>query len=430
MKTFRTIIALATVAHCAATMPTAQAQSYLLDDDPQTPLLGFVGFGSGAESPWGFPTAPGSPSAPSPILPGIVGVVAGDGDIIGPGLTSIGAPGLPYIGSLSDSANPGSGGFLYHLYFSADRVSVGAAGSALNGQTALNQQPGDIFRGGSIFASPATVIGAMAALPAPFAGVLPTVNTPIGSNVLILDESRLGLPADATNALLSATVPAMALANGTHNNIDGFDFSTIATAGIFTAQTYHTAYPDETFPFGIPTADVFDIAPGSTTFCGFPAFAATATMGLGFGDVIDAMVVFDNGAQGSVACGGPGAQAGLDGILFSLAPGSPSLRQTGRSPGDVFFSDFSGNFGVFADARQLGVRANAGGSPAASLDNVDALEFGCLGDLDLNGVVNFSDVILASNCSTTSNCADFNLDGVTNAIDFNILASNFNCTGG
>jgi len=116
--------------------------------------------------------------------------------------------------------------------------------------------------------------------------------------------------------------------------------------------------------------------------------------------------------------------------LFSLAPGSPALSQTGRSPGDVFFSDFSGNFGVFASANQLGVLANAGGSPAASLDNVDALEFGCLGDLDLNGVVNFSDVVLASSCSTTSNCADFNLDGVTNSIDFNILASNFACAGG
>jgi len=276
MKSIRTLVTLAAVAQFAATGPTAQAQSYLLDDDPQTPLLGFVGFGSGAESPWGFPTAPGSPSAPSPILPSIVGVVAGDGDVIGPGLISIGAPGLPYIGSLSDSANPGSGGFLYHLYFSADRVSAGVPGSALNGQTALNQQPGDIFRGGSIFASPATVIGTMAALPAPFAGILPTVTTGIRSNVLIIDESRLGLPADATNALLSPAVPAMGLGNGTHNNIDGVDFSTVATAGIFNAQTYHTAYPDETFPFGIPTADVFDIAPGSKTFCGFPAFAASA----------------------------------------------------------------------------------------------------------------------------------------------------------
>ncbi|MFK8018087.1 MAG: hypothetical protein AB8G17_21905 [Gammaproteobacteria bacterium] len=409
----------------------AHAQSLMLDDNPQAPLLGFTGFGTGAESPWGFPVAPGAPTAPSPVLPLIPGIVVGDGDIIGPGPIAIGAPGLPYIASLSDSANAGVNGFVYSLYFSADRVTQGAVGTAVNVQNGLNQQAADVFRGASTFVAPASIIGTMNALPAPFAGILPTVIAPVPLNVLVSDESVFGLPADASGAVIGPGVVAGPPGRGIHNNLDGFDFSTVATAGVFGAQTYQTAYPDETFPFGVPTADVFDIAPGTTTFCGFPAFAPSAAMGLIFGDVIDAMVVFDNGPMGSAACGGVGAQRGRDGILFSLAPGSPSLGLTGRSPGDIFLSDFSGNFGVYASAANLGLLTNAGGSPAASGDNVDALEMGCLGDLNRDGAVNVLDVTAFNICSAGGPaCGDFNADGVTNFQDLIILAGNFGCTGG
>ncbi len=422
---------IAGLAVAAVAMP-ASAQSFMLDDFPQAPLLGFPGFGAGAESPWGFPTPPGAPSGPSPVIPTVPGVVVGDGDIIGVGPVTIAAPALPYMASLSSNTNPGStaAAFLYQLHFSVDRISTGTAGSAVQAQTTLNQQPGDIFRGGSTFVTPLRLISTMATLPAPFAGVLPSVIGATPSNALVVDESALGLPADASGVVLGPAAVAAPLAAGTHNNVDGFDFGTVATAGLFTGNAYQTAYPDLLIPFGIPTADIFDIAPGSTTFCGFPAFAATASMGLIVGDVIDALVVFDTPPVGSAACGGPGAQPGVDGVLFSLAPGSPSLFTFGLNAGDVFFSDFSGNFGTYASAPQLGLRPNPGGLPATARDNVDALEFGCLGDLNRDGIVNFPDVAILSTCLTTQACADFDANGVTDNADIALFASNLFCTGG
>ena len=413
-----------------AAAPGALAQSYLLDDRPATPLIGFVGFGEGAESPWGFPTAPGAPTGPSPVLPTIAGVVSGDGDMFGVGLSVDATPGLSYFGALSGSQSAGTAGFEYSLYFSVDRVTAGAPGSAVNAQTALNQQPGDVFRGGSTFAAPATFIGTMSTLPAPFAGTLPALQLAFRGNALDTDDSALGLPVDVSGVLIPPAVVAAPLGNGTHNNVDGFNHVTLAAGGAVTAWTFQTAYPDTTFPLQIPSADVFDLAPGSTTFCGLPAFAASSTMGLGFGDVIDGMVVFDRSSRGSVSCGGIGAQPGIDGILFSLAPGSPSLLQTGSNPGDVFFSDFSGNFGLYASAPQLGLMPNAGGSAAASGDNIDALEFGCLGDFDHNGTVDMNDVQVLLQCFGTSTCGDLNLDGVSNILDLTLLANNLNCRGG
>lgn len=410
---------------------TAHAQTFMLDDRPAAPLLGFAGFGDGAESPWGFPTVPGAPVGPSPVLPGIAGIVVGDGDFLAPGLTVTASPGISYMASISNVAAGGRRPFAYQVFFSVDRVTTGFAGTAVNVQATLNQQSGDVFRGGSTFVAPASLVGTMAGRPAPFAGNLGSALTNINGNALETDESALALPADASGAVIGPGVVAAAIGNGTHNNVDAFDFTTVAAGGAVNQAVYQTAYPDVTFPFGIPTPDVFDLVPGGTTFCGFPAYATAATMGLGFGDVIDGMVVLDTPPRGSVACGGIGAQPGVDAILFSLAPGSPSLLQTGRNAGDVFFSDFSGNFGVYAAAREIGLRPNPGGGVGTSGDNIDGLEFGCLGDLNHDGKVNSADFSILTACLfATPGCADFNLDGVTNFLDVAIMQGNLGCSGG
>jgi hypothetical protein len=117
--------------------------------------------------------------------------------------------------------------------------------------------------------------------------------------------------------------------------------------------------------------------------------------------------------------------------LFSLAPGSPSLLQTGRSASDVFFSDFSGNFGLYAGAPQIGLVPNPGAGVGTSGDNVDGLEFGCLGDLNHDGKVNSADFSVLAGCFFASpGCADFNFDGITNLTDLNIMRSNLGCFGG
>ena len=96
----------------------------------------------------------------------------------------------------------------------------------------------------------------------------------------------------------------------------------------------------------------------------------------------------------------------------------------------MFFSDFSGHFGTYASAPQLGLRPNPGGLPATARDNVDALEFGCLGDLNRDGIVNFPDVAILSTCLATQACGDFDANGVTDAADVALFASNLFCTGG
>jgi len=84
-------------------------------------------------------------------------------------------------------------------------------------------------------------------------------------------------------------------------------------------------------------------------------WVGVAQLGLVAGDDIDALVVWDRGVIGA-------PDAGVDLVLFSLAPGSPSL---GGSPADVFVSDLAGAFCLFVPANTLGMR---------NIDNVDGLD--------------------------------------------------------
>ena len=72
-----------------------------------------------------------------------------------------------------------------------------------------------------------------------------------------------------------------------------------------------------------------------------------------------------------------------DFALFSLAPGSVALAALGNSPADIFFTDFSGSYAIYASAADLGLL------PA---DNVDALEICLSGDANLNRTVNLADL--------------------------------------
>ncbi len=412
----------------------AHGQTFMLDVCPLAPLAGPPGFGCAAEDPWGFGVLPGSPAAPSPIIAPL-GLI--DGDLLTTAMTVTATPGLSYIASLSDVARggPAGGMFEYNLFFSVDRVTVGTAASGVSVQAALNQQPGDIFKGLTSYLSPQRAFAALAGSPTPFAGTLPTTVVSIPSNVLAIDDSVLGLPLDGTPGLLvgpAAVGPV--LGPGTHNNIDGFDFTAnVAAGGVFSGATYQSIYPDLAIALALPSADIYDIAPGGTTFCGIPAYATGAQMGLVDGDVIDAIVMFDTPPTGGLLCGGPGAQPGIDGVLFSLAPGSPSLTQPGVSlnPADVFVSGFSGNFAVYATAPSLGLLANPGGSTMAAGDNIDALEFRCLGDFDGNGVVNFIDLnLLVGAFGTASTLVDIDGNGIVNFVDVARFVPNFGCTGG
>jgi len=112
---------------------------------------------------------------------------------------------------------------------------------------------------------------------------------------------------------------------------------------------------------GISGADIFVISDPATSET--PSLYADATTDLGLlspgGDDINALIVFDDG-DGEF-------NAGVDQILFSLAPESPSLGLFSLSAADILTSTGGGSFGVFKYAIDLGLQDTLP-------NNVDCLE--------------------------------------------------------
>ena len=419
--------AMAWMAFGASAQPATP--SYILDDVPAAPLVSPPGgFGSGAENPWSLPVAGPPIIGPSPTLGLVGGLLFGDGDIFTrsfgavPALMSL-APGAPYLSALSlNTVDPGQP---MYLVFSVDRRSQGVAGiGALRQQALLNQAPADIYKSASLFRPPSRYVGGLG--PGPYSGDLGARWSGRRSNTLLLDDSQLSLRAGAPVTGPGVTMPPIGA--GTHDNVDAFDVLPTSPLPIplagWTRSGYVALYPDLPTAFGLPASSIFDVAAGTTSACGL--FASGAQLGLGFGDVIDSLIVYDNGPQGSLGCGGPGAQPGVDFVLFSLAPESPSLLALGLDAGDVFFSDFAGAFARYARASELAV--GGGGALPGTGDNVDALDLMCIADIDQNGIVEVVDVSLYVACFGTP-CADLDLDGTPSTQrDTNLLMMNFGCT--
>lgn len=93
---------------------------------------------------------------------------------------------------------------------------------------------------------------------------------------------------------------------------------------------------------------------------------ATATqLGLVNADKIDMLVISDVNPSGASPNGV--RDAGLDEVLFSLAPGSPTLAVRGWSPADLLYSRLNGTASRFATAASLGLLTG---------DNIDAGDVG------------------------------------------------------
>ena len=95
-----------------------------------------------------------------------------------------------------------------------------------------------------------------------------------------------------------------------------------------------------------------------------------------FEDSIDALVMYDNN-QKPLPVSNPNApgmiEPVIDYALFSLAPGSMSLQIWGLDAADVFFTDFTGAFAVYAPSQSLGLIMSPPGFPFQG-DSVDALD--------------------------------------------------------
>lgn len=169
-----------------------------------------------------------------------------------------------------------------------------------------------------------------------------------GRNCLVNDQTSLGL---TTRAGAPGRV-----------NVTGLEVSAY-TAG----QLMYATFTGSSF---LPGSDqrariyVFDPAL-DFTLQNLEVYAYATDLGLGDGDEVRALALadFTPGADPQQPNGV--LDVGLDEVLFTLAPGSPSLA--GHSAADIFYSSFNGTHKVHVTADELGL---------AVTDAVDALDVG------------------------------------------------------
>lgn len=359
----------------------ARGQSFSLDDDPAAPIASAIGIlpGLGAEDEFGI-TFPGGgfALAPSPSIVASIPVTGlGDGTIFSgtPGGLQFG-PNGSYIDAFS--TNHPSSTLSIGIDFSVDRVTVGPPGTAVGFEALGFQQPGDIFGSTAVFASPAAFVGTLPPGP-PYVGPLPTAGSaPGGSNVLLIDESLLGLTVTGfPGALTPSGVPALPPIPASHDNVDAFDYALQVPfiggppgLGLYPVDSYFAIAPDEAAAVGASPADLFAVPAGAPGTPPAP-YAVAPMLGLFPGsDSIDALVMFDVSITPSG--GASFVEPGLDYALFSLAPGSASLAAFGLSADEVFFTDFTGVFATYVFPTDVGLFP--GGMLPFSGDNIDALE--------------------------------------------------------
>ncbi len=378
----------------------AHAQYFSLDDNPTIPFAAppVPGLWS-AEDPYGIGTPPVAAfgiGGPSPSL--AFGYF--DGEILGPFV-----PGPPHLvlpnGSYLNAVSPNRrliGPDIapeIALDFSVDRGTQGLPGSALFAETVPFgplgvQQAGDIYRSTISFAHPGFFVGSLTpgivgAVPT-FGGILPTAGVG-GSNFMVFDESVLGLTvAGAPGVLTPPGVPAPAPPLPMmHDNVDAYSNTAIDLTGdlINDVEFFFSIAPAEAVLSGgaLSSSDMFDVAPGAGGSPGIP-YAPSFVSGMDFfgfaSDDIDALVVWDHGAQGGPGFGGPGAEPIRDYALFSLGEGSATLTALlgagiPVNGSTVFFTDFTGAFGIYALDTDIGVDPIAAGF-FAPYANVDALD--------------------------------------------------------
>ncbi len=290
-------------------------------------------------------TSQSIPACPFPVNPAALyrwGAPMGGCDVGGLGpVTEVweGSLGLvPADNVDAVSANTTTGKNInYHIYFSADRPSLGLLGSPYRGEAVLNQAAGDIWRMNNL-----TAVSPLASL----AACAPTAIG--GAHALFRNQ-------DLYNFIFTAA-PGVGPLAGNYDNIDALELDDLDPSldKFHDVGVYFSLDPASPSLGGASPAAVFFTPVG-----GVPGIWATvAQLGLVPADDMDALVVWDRGVIGA-------PDPGVDLVLFSLAPGSPSLGGGAFSPAAVFVSDLTGFFCVYVPANTLGMRG---------VDNVDGLD--------------------------------------------------------
>lgn len=223
----------------------------------------------------------------------------------------------------------------YYMLFSGDLASQGLPPSVYRNHFVNNQAAGDIFR---TVAFPTNSPWAVMA-----SGCAVVATVPFGPPNIFLNQEL--------NNLIPSVGPGIFYA-GVPDELDAFELDPLDTTGDQAQDRpfYFSIDPAGLYPAG--PADILRARVGLPTVLWSPG----GNLGLVAGDDVDALVVWDRGIVGAV-------NPGVDLVLFSLAPGSPSLGA--NSAADLFVSDLTGAFCLYMQANQLGLRI---------VDNVDALD--------------------------------------------------------
>jgi prepilin-type N-terminal cleavage/methylation domain-containing protein len=376
-----------------------------LDNRPRAPIgpIDPPGLGNSAEDPFGLVLNP-TLTGPSPSL----GQTLSDADILFPGnnapqVNTLRPLDTNYVDSISTNQEANHLSRL-RLLFSVDRASSGVPQSAVRDQFDRHQHPGDIFISDRVFLPPGQFLGSTVGFG--WFGVLPSGGS-VGSNRLLLNQSVLKLTAGAgPGNFVDSTVTAPEIGPGTHDNVDAFDLvppNADPTVDLIADRdVYFSVNPDQ--PVLNPgeyasAADIYRTGPNSQD----PTlFAQALLMGLAGGDDVDALVVFDRDVVGEL-------NPRVDYALFSLSPGSESLRRSPDLPqitaADIFFTDFRGSFATFATDADIGLfgtinpvelpisgAASGSSAGAGGTDNADSAAIVTWGDMEWDGDIDLDDV--------------------------------------
>lgn len=235
------------------------------------------------------------------------------------------------------------------LFFSVDRSSQGALCTDVRTESDKTQVAADVFIART---------SAFGAYDSPLSPPCPLQ----GGHCLVIDQSSLGL--------------APLFAGIGHDNVTALEVSTFTAAD--------RAYLTITGLGADATIWTYD---GDAPFQRdqLVTYATAGNLGLQAGDVIDALVVSDVTPGASPQAPNGVRDATQDDVLFSLAPGSPTLTAMSFSAADVFRSRLNGSFSRLHTAASLGLLAT---------DNIDGLDVspGTLEDCNGNGIGDRCDI--------------------------------------
>ncbi len=290
--------------------------------------------------------------------PGLIGNIGPGGFVQGDAINSMssGRDGT-YLSSDDDSPSSGV------LYFSVDRNSQGTPNSDVN----LDATAFTAKQAAGVYVSNVKSFGRY--------DETPVYAVPKGGNFLGIDPTLLGL--------------RPSLFHNAQDNLTSLELSSFNTPpdlffATYSGPSYDTSLGQGSLIYtynGVANAPYAD-GNNMGLFPGVPDDPLTIENEAVAGDVIDALVVSDvtvlDAQLGIIALEPDGVlDPGFDSVLFSLAPGSPTLVSLGLSAADVFISyfddsqpfdfnnDFLGSFGIFASHAELGLLFE---------DNIDALD--------------------------------------------------------